>query len=594
LAMLGSLGACSSTSPEAKPGSDAVFTSIPRDNPITTGAPMNPFNASGNTFPGYDTMHLGWDKKNPLDSSDFFPGLASSWKSGPGSLTVELQPKAKWSDGTPVTVDDVQASLAIALTQGNATVGAGVLTQGLDVASVKSLGPHTVEIVEVAGANNLQFVPLVLSQPIVAAAVYGSMLPPDVWQTIAASQDPAPGAASTAQAAVDKLNAIGQKVSAFAPAKDVSAGPFVVTRINPGSVVMDRNKYFYDLGKIAPKQVVLRNYSGNAQIWGYMTNGELDAAPFTSTPTNVLKRILSAGYKQVDGINYVNASIAFNQSVVPYNNRAVRQALAYIIDRKAVTKVGEPVGGTASITTTGLVGAAAKQWLTPEQLSGLTPYDLDQVKATQLLQSAGLTKSGKQWMLPDGKPWTITLQTVSGFSDWIAGSTVIANELTDFGIPTKPAITADFATYKKEMAAGKYAVGWWLTALSNRPSSAFQRLYGADDGYTAIGANVKHATGTAAGNWQNGPTSFTVKGQTIDPGALTARLSILGPAGQKPIVQQLALATNQEMPVIQIWDYTNVQFVNEKRFTNFPKTGQDGLLSNSAGVWMMQGFVQAR
>jgi peptide/nickel transport system substrate-binding protein len=144
------------------------------------------------------------------------------------------------------------------------------------------------------------------------------------------------------------------------------------------------------------------------------------------------------------------------------------------------------------------------------------------------------------------------------------------------------------------MASGKYAVGWWLTALSNRPSSAFQRLYGADDGFTAIGAKVKHATGTAAGNWQNGPTSFTVNGQTFNPGELTAKLTVLAPADQKSTVQQLALATNQEMPVIQIWDYTNVQFVNQKRFTNFPKTGQNGLLSNSAGVWMMQGYVQAK
>jgi peptide/nickel transport system substrate-binding protein len=574
--------------------SNAVFTSIDANNAITAGAPMNPYNASANSFLGYNTMELGFDKKNPTDPSDFFPGIGASWTSAPGALTIHLQPAAKWSDGTPVTTDDVKMSLAIALTQGTATVGAGVLTQGLDVAGVKTIDAHTVEVDEVAGAHNLQFVRLVLGQYVVAKSVYGSMVPDDIWDTIAASQKSDAASADAAKAAVDKLNGIGKTISAFAPAKDLSAGPFVITRVNPGSVQLDRNQYFYDVKKISPAKVILRGYTGNEQIWGYLTNGELDASPFTATPTNVVQQITANGYKEVDAVSYVGASIAFNESVAPYDKREVRQALAYVIDRKAVTKVGEPVGGTASTATTGIVDVAAKTWLGADGLSALNPYNPDAAKAAQLLQSVGFTKSGNQWMLPDGTPWKITLQTVNGFSDWITASTVVANELTAFGIPTTPALTADFATYKKEMAAGKYPVGWWLVALGNRMGPAYQRLYGTDDGYKATGANVTHVSGDKSGNWYNTPTSYTVNGQTIDPGALTAKLSTIEPADQKPIVQQLAAATNQELPAIQIWDYTNVHFVTEKRFKNFPPVGMDGLLYNSPGVWMMQGYVQAK
>lgn len=593
LALLGALSACSSSNTGTS-GAGAVFTTIDENNPITAGAPMNPFNASGNTFLSYDTMQLGFDKKNPLDSNDFFPALAKSWTSTPTSMTIHLQPNAKWSDGTPVTPDDIKASMAIALTQGNAAVGSSALNQGLDVAAVKQVDAHTVEIDQVAGANNINFVRLVLGEAIVSSKVYGSLLPSDVWDTIAASQNTDPAQAKTAQAAVDKLNALGKTISSFAPKKDVSAGPFVVTRVNPGSAVLTRNKYFYGVAKISPKEVVIRHYSGNEQIWGYMTGGELDYAPYTSIPSNVLTQIKGAGYQEEDSTSYVDAAIAFNEKVAPYNLTPVRQALAYVIDRQAVTKVGEPVGGVASKATTGLIQAAADQWLTADQQTALNPYNPDQAKAAALLQGAGFTKSGGKWLLPNGKPWTITMQTVNGFSDWIAASTVVANELTAFGIPTKPAITADFATYQTEMAAGKYPVGWWLTALGPQPSAAFQRLYGTADGYTAIGAKTTHATGSGSGNWVNTPTGYTVGGASIDPGSLTAQLTTLQPDAQKQIVQQLAAATNQELPMIEIWDYTNAHFTSDKRFTDWPKQGQDALLSNQPGVWMMQGYVQSK
>ncbi|MFF1835962.1 ABC transporter substrate-binding protein [Streptomyces sp. NPDC058231] len=595
LATLGSLAACapdSGAKNDAKGG--GVFTTVDANNPITAGAPMNPFNAAGNTFLGYNTMHLGFDKKNALDPNDYLPGLAKSWKATDTSLIIQLQDGAKWSDGTPVTVQDVKTSLAIALTQGNATVGAGTLTQGLNVASVEASGEHGVEIKQVAGTHNLGFTKRVLDQTIVADKVYGKLLPADIWDTIAASQQLDEAKAKDAQAAVDKLTEIGKKVSSFAPAKDVSAGPFVVARVNPGSAVLDRNKNFYGVKKIGPSRVVIRHYSGNEQIWGFMKSGELDSAPFTAIPTNVLNQIERAGYKRVDSVSYVDASIAFNQSKAPYDKKEVRQALAHILDRVAATKVGQPVGGIAATAPTGMIRTAAEKWLTPDQLKGLDPYAHDDAKATELLESAGLKKKDGQWILPNGKPWTITLQTVNGFSDWISASTVVANQLTAFGIKTKPALTADFATYKTEMAAGKYDVGWWLTALGPHPYSTFQRLYGADNGFTAVGDKATHSDKKGSGNWMHGPVTYNVGGETINPGNLTAQLNSLTIDQQKPLVQKLAIATNQEVPVVPIWDYTNVKFNVEKRFTNFPKQGQDDLLSNSPGVWMMQGYIQSK
>jgi peptide/nickel transport system substrate-binding protein len=51
-------------------------------------------------------------------------------------------------------------------------------------------------------------------------------------------------------------------------------------------------------------------------------------------------------------------------------------------------------------------------------------------------------------------------------------------------------------------------------------------------------------------------------------------------------------AVNFEVPVIQLWDYIDVQFVNDKRFTDWPTN--DGIVGQDPGVWMADGYVRAK
>ncbi len=90
------------------------------------------------------------------------------------------------------------------------------------------------------------------------------------------------------------------------------------------------------------------------------------------------------------------------------------------------------------------------------------------------------------------------------------------------------------------------------------------------------------------------PQTQTVPGVgTVDPGALTNQLSALPLDRQKAAVQKLATISNDQLPVIQLWDYTNVQFLNTNKYTNFPKDNSD-VLRLSAGVWMQLGYINAK
>ena len=188
-----------------------------------------------------------------------------------------------------------------------------------------------------------------------------------------------------------------------------------------------------------------------------------------------------------------------------------------------------------------------------------------------------------------------------GFADWLSASSVLKSELTSFGIPTTIVGEAAWPQYQLNMFKGDYPVSWWLIALGPGANATFSRIYGSYDGYVPAGTTVKrYPTGNAAANnFFNTPNTVSVPGVgTVNPGQLTNQLSQLnlgtssGLAQQKQIAAKIVQAINYEVPVLQLWDYTDVQFVNSKRFTDWPAS--DAIKGQDPGLWMADGYIRAK
>ena len=575
---------------------NATFTTVNENHPISAGAPYNPYNSNGNTWPGYDQEQLAWFTNSVKNPNSFIPGLASRWtqNSAGTSVTVTLQPNAKWSNGKPVTANDVKTSFAIAFTQGNA--------QAFDLGSVKVINNHTVQFNQLPGDHYNLFLNQLLQQTIVPTSEFSPVIPKNIWSTIATAQYSGNKSTqvSRAKAATNKLTALGKKIAAYAPPKseDLSAGPFVLKNLNPGEAVLVKNPDFYNAKKVHVQQVDMRNYTGNQQIWNYMESGQLDFGPYTAMPKNILHQILKkSGNQEVVTPSVIAGSLAIDEHIYPYNMTKVRQALAYIINRKQVQTIGEGVSGLPDKYETGMINQSSKQWLSSAQLAKLHRYNVNTAKAAKLLKESGFKLVGGKWMMPNGKPWTTTIYTVNGFSDWIAASKVIATELTNFGIPASPNIVSSYSQELSNQQAGKYALSFYLDAECPTPSIAYGLLYGASDGYHLVGTHLeRYAPGNSSGqNFLDTPSKLPLPGGgSIKVGSVTEQLHNMSTAAQqKPLVAQLAEATNQNLPTIQLWDYANVQFINTTRFTDFP-VHNDGLMYNAAGVWMAQGYVRPK
>jgi peptide/nickel transport system substrate-binding protein len=596
------IAACSSSpSPSGNSYSNVTFTTVSPNTVITPGAPMNPFNATSNVFPSFDSMALAWNTNNSADPTQEYPGLAQSWSLAPNgeSLTVHLQPGAKWSDGKPVTATDVVDSAAIWFAEG--------LAAGYNLGTVKADNSTTVTFNQAPGPNNNMF-ETVLGESsgsttstnswIVPSFEYGKLLPANIWSTIAASLGTGAGKA----AAVTKLTDLGKTIASYAPKTDISAGPFYIKRINNSQALLVKNPDFYAAAKVHVGNVIMDHDGTNQQIAGLLESSTLDTSPFVAMSSSVNSQIVAAGNKKVTWPALVASAIAFDENDSPYNNVKVRQALAYVLNRTAIQQVGEPVVGTPSKTTAGAVGAALPDYLTPPQQTSLNSYATSTATATSLLKSAGLTKKGSQWYLPGGKPWTITLPVAQGFSDWSDASSVIKSELDSFGIPTTITAGPQWTDYQfNNLYLGKYPVAWWLIALGPGPNQTFSRIYGKFDGYVGIGSSpTRYPTGNpAAYNFFNTPNTVAVPGVgTVNPGALTAQLAALnlnsasGLSQQKQIAGQLVKTINYEVPVVQLWDYVSLAYINSKRFTDYPSSTE--MLGQNPGVWMANGYLQAK
>ncbi|GLW11966.1 hypothetical protein Misp01_70940 [Microtetraspora sp. NBRC 13810] len=590
LASIVTASACGGAGQVDGAGPGGIFTTIDGSKQINASAPINPFNPVGSVFAGYNGMELAWPKNDPTDPNVFYPAIARSWTETPdqSQVVIHLQPNARWSDGRPVTSEDVKVSIGLAYTQGGTAYALDPAAAGA-AADVRIVDPATVEITQGANKSSM-FLSNLLSTVVVPAHVYGRLLPGNFWQTLKVAQYSSGPAADRARASITGL---ADKVIAFAPKQDVSAGPFVLERVNPGAALLKRNPYFYNNKVIGPDKVKVLNYTGNEQIWNYLISGQLDNAPFTSVPAAVMDRIRQvSGSGVISGYSPVVTSLAFNQAHKPYDNVHVRRALAYLIDRRQVTRIASPEGGTPAVTTSGIHARAAKAWL-GGGFDALNPYRLDPAKAAAELKAAGMTRRGGRWALPDGKPWKVEIHVPASFSDWVSAAKSITSQLGDHGIDASVVTTADYTLYLSELAQGKYDIGFWLIGLGPSPYNIYQRIYGQANGWQLFGGRLKHVAPGTEGNWMGGPQTVQAGGARVDPGQLTGDLNFASPARQKQIIGTLAEVTNQQLPVVQLWDYVNTQFVNTSRYTGFPPNDSEALRLSS-GVWMQLGMIRKR
>lgn len=337
------------------------------------------------------------------------------------NFIVHIDDAATWSDGTPVTADDVvYTALRLASPVIGNTAMMYYVFEGVGDDGFVEEGAESIDGIQKVDDKTVQFttkeeMPITTFEN--SYARYLLTLPKHVIEQYSEEE------LSTA----DWFNH-----------PDVVSGPFIVTDFDVDHYISyEANK---DYWKGAPKidKLNIKIVDGS-QLYAGLQSGEIDITQQT------MSDIPQEDYESVealDNVEIVYGSPVTNQSVFIQTKNVpdvkVRQAMLYAIDRQQILE--ELLNGHGEIVD-GFLSSAS-----PFYDDSLTPVSYDPEKAKALLEEAG-------W---DGSQ-TIRFYVNSGDSTFVNAASIIAAEWAAVGIKAEIQ-TVDFATLMSVAGTEDYDV----------------------------------------------------------------------------------------------------------------------------------------
>ncbi len=142
-----------------------------------------------------------------------------------------------------------------------------------------------------------------------------------------------------------------------------------------------------------------------------------------------------------------NVSLIPNTTQGPTANLAVRQAISYALNRAQIAAIGEQ-GEEPAANQTGVVTPTFTAYLNSSALSSSGYSSQNLTQAAAALKNAGYSTS---------HPLSLTVKTVTGYTDWDADLQVIKQELAGIGINITVLDEAD-NTFTSDLQNGNFQV----------------------------------------------------------------------------------------------------------------------------------------
>jgi peptide/nickel transport system substrate-binding protein len=311
---------------------------------------MNPI--VGVTVPAYEAWNIQYATLTDKSSKDFStsPGLATSWKgSADGrTWTYTLRPNLKWSDGQPLTSEDVAY-----------TVNRARKEEWLNYTSVVA------NLTATAPDPNTVVIHSSVSDPkLPTMDVY--ILPKHIWE----KQD------AKAITKYDALDGVG-------------SGPFVLDHFEKGQFARFKVNPYYFGGKSPISSVVLRVFDNPDAMVAALKRGEIDAAEdVPGTAFHQLEKdkdiVTVQGNQGAMNEFAINGGAGLKKPNPALLDLRVRQAIAHAIDKRTI--VNRVLAGLGTPTDTLSVSPDAS-W-SPKIPDGQR-LDFDIPLANKILDQAG-------------------------------------------------------------------------------------------------------------------------------------------------------------------------------------------------------------
>jgi len=421
--LAGALAACGTNGGKVASGGgaaakDATLT-ISNENGALWTCDFSPFNGS-DTLLSVGFVYETLDYVNPLQDGKVTPMLASSysWGAGDKSLTFTIRSGVKFSNGTPLTANDVAYTFNL-LKKYPALDLPGVWSV---LSSVTATGDSTVTM-DFSAPAVPWFYYIADQVPIVSQAI---------WSKIA--------------------NPV-----AYPDTHPVGTGPYEVNPCTSSNITYTANPNYWQAGEPKVKKIEYPAFTSNNTANDELATGQAQWG------AQYIPSIASFYTSKSSDFHYwfpptVNVSLVPNLTNPLLSNVKVRQAISYAINRPQVSSLGES-GYEPPANQTGIVTPTFTSSLDSSLVSQIgNAYD--PAKAKSLLEQAGYTMKGGVMTNAKGQQLSFTVINIGDYSDWVADMQVIAQDLKAVGIVVTPDNLTN-TDFDADLYYGKYQLAFY-------------------------------------------------------------------------------------------------------------------------------------
>ena len=352
------------------------------------------------------------------------PWLASEvvWAEDFTSVTVTAREGVTWNDGEDFTADDIRFTFEL-------------------LRDNPAIEPHALGITDVTVDGNDVTISFASSVFVKQDKVLEKLIVPEhIWAEV---EDP----------------------STDVNDEPVGTGPYTLTSFSSQSVELDERDDYWG-GDLAVPKLYFVSYNDNTALTTALANGDADWAQ------GFIPDIENAYLSKDEGNEYwapaglgVDA-LWFNTTTKPFDDVALRQAMNLVVDRSQHQEVAREGSIPALTSVTGLPTPAGDPYILGDYAG--QEYKVDIEGARAILEGAGYTWNGEDKLIdPSGQPVTFTIQVPQGWSDYVTGITLIAEQVKEIGIDAT-VDTPDVDTWWEAKGTGNFQaiLHWTDTGLT--------------------------------------------------------------------------------------------------------------------------------
>lgn len=482
---------------------------------------FNPFTST----PRYPTQNGVYEPLMIYNTlkGELVPWLATAynWSSDNKTLTFTIRDGVKWSDGQPLTADDVVYTFNLLHDT------AGLQGPGLQAMSKTS---GYVDNVAASDPKTVVFTFNKVYSPGLYDIISQMIVPQHIWKDVS---DPVK----------------------FTNPSPVGSGPFTQVTVFENQVYqVDKNPNYWQADKIQVAGLRYPAFATPQAIQLGLVNGQIDwshAFVTSVDQTFVSKDSAHRGYYD-PGIGPM-VLFELNSTKKPFDDVKVRKAISMALNRPQIVSVAEQnYAHVADVT--GLTDAFPQYKVAdPTTLGTWTNYDVNQ--ANQMLDAAGYKKGADGIRTtPDGTKMQYKLTSVGAFADWTSATQIMVQNLKAIGLDVtlQP---YDFPGYLDHLQKGDFDMAMGFSAVGATPFNFYRGV---------MSQSTSAPIGQTAS--QNYSRYVSTKGEDL----LTQFAASVDLAQQKQIATQLQQTFADEAPALPLWPQPAWYEYNNIHFTGFP------------------------